>query len=138
MLATRFCGLQKFSSTVSSVPALPPLARVIHTPLQLGSWSNYLRNHPNQTWVDQLLVGLQEGVRIGFNPAFTCTSASSIMPSALEHPDVVQGYLDAERDSSNLAGPYLPDMLSGIVFNRFGVIPKANNLGKWRLISSIA
>ena len=111
---------------------------MIHTPLWLSSWSKHLRNHPNQTWVDQLLVGLQEGVRIGFNPAFTCTSASSNMQSALEHPDVVQGYLDAERDSGNLAGPYSPDTLSGIVFNRFGVIPKANKPGKWRLIVDLS
>ena len=60
------------------------------------------------------------------------------MRSAVEHPEVVESYLEAELAAGNLAGPFSPEELPGVVYNRFGVIRKANKPGKWRLIVDLS
>ena len=136
----RFCSLNRAAClhAVSPIPVLPPSARVVHTPLRVDAWAMLLSDHPNQVLVQSLLDGLSLGVRIGFNPSASCRSAARNMPSALAHPDVVQTYLEAELVAGNVAGPFDPAILEGVVVNRFGVIPKANKPGKWRLIVDLS
>ena len=138
LLAARFLHLQQVRSHSARPCLLPPSALKVHTPLNLAAWSSALRNHPNRLWVNSLLTGLQEGVRIGFNPAALCRSASSNMQSATAHPDVVQKYLTDELQAGNLAGPFSPSQVREAVINRFGVIPKPHKPGKWRLIVDLS
>ena len=98
-----------------------------------------LADHPNKAWVGQLLTGLEEGVRIGFNQKASCRSAKSNMQSAICHPSVVEHYLDEELAQGNIAGPFDPKLIpNSVILNRFGVIPKANKPGKWRLIVDLS
>ena len=55
------------------------------------------------------------------------------MPSATTHPEVVTAYLQKEQSLGRLLGPFTPTQL-----NRFGVIPKGHNTGKWRLITDLS
>ena len=73
------------------------------------------------------------------NPNSSCRPAHTNLLSATSHPEVVQRYLDAELACGNVAGPYSSRQLpSGVMYNRFGVIPKPNNSGKWRLIVDLS
>ena len=133
--ASHFCSLNRASClhVVRPIPALPPEACIVNTPLHVEAWANLLSGYPNQVWVQLLLDGLRSGVWIGFKPSSSCRSAVANMPLALARP-VVQAYLDAEQAAGNLAGPFSTAELPGVIFNRFGVIPKANKLGEWRPI----
>ena len=97
-----------------------------------------LRNHPDKAWTAQLIKGLREGVRIGVLPGAPVTSATANLQSAKENPSVVDRYLVDEWSSKNIAGPFNPDQLKGLVHNRFGVIPKPHKPGKWRLIVDLS
>ena len=56
------------------------------------------------------------------------------MRSAEENGQVVRDYLQAEKQRGVLLGPFLRLEVSGVHLSRFGVIPKSNSPGKWRLI----
>lgn len=63
------------------------------------------------------------------------------MHSAAEHPEVVQIYLDAECTRGRMLGPFpraAQASLPPCHINRFGVIPKGRNSGKWRLITDMS
>ena len=91
-----------------------------------------------RVWVDSSLKGLERGVRVGFDPNSSFWPAHTNLLSASSHPEVVQHYLDAELACGNVAGPYSPKQLpAGVMFKHFGVIPKPNKPGKWRLIVDV-
>ena len=138
LLASRFVHLQQVGVAGRGIVSLPKAALEIHTPLRVEQWAARLQNHPNRLWVECLLSGLRDGVPIGFNPLFSCQSAKSNMHSAFEHQEVVQSYLDNELVCGNVAGPFQPESLNGVFINRFGVIPKNNKPGKWRLIVDLS
>ena len=140
LLASRFQHLQKVGATCLGAPTLPGSALLgIHTSLSVKAWSLLLADHPNRVWVDSLLKGLEDGVRIGFHPNSRCRPAASNLLSACIHPEVVQRYLDAEVACGNVAGPFSAEQLpAAIMYNRFGVIPKPNKPGKWKLIVDLS
>jgi hypothetical protein len=54
---------------------------------------------------------------------------------------VIQAYLGKERFIGHLLGPFAPNdlgILPALHINRFGVIPKGHNTGKWRLITDLS
>ena len=113
----------------------------VHTPLIRDAWAEALRQHPDRAFTRYILRGLREGFRIGFDRAAPIQSASCNMLSALQHPDVVQSYLQKECSLSRMLGPYSRAEVEGaplLHVNRFGVIPKGHNTGKWRLITDLS
>ena len=61
------------------------------------------------------------------------------MKSAMEHPDIVTEYLDRECRLGRMLGPFKPAThLPQLQINRFGVIPKGHNTGKYRLITDLS
>ena len=60
---------------------------------QLRAWRRRLTTHPDQVFASYILDGLQCGFRIGFDYSCPLTAAKRNMPSALQHPDVVDAYL---------------------------------------------
>ena len=108
------------------------------TPLQPQEWAGLLVNHPDTAWVDYLLRGMLHGFRIGFNPTQALRAARANMPSACQHAEVVQEYIDAELKRGRLLGPFEPSEVGcGVQVNRFGVIPKRQH-DKWRLIVDLS
>ena len=67
-----------------------------------------------------------------------CTSAKSNMRSAVKNQKVVEVYLTNEVQLSRVIGPPDPTKFPHIHINRFGVIPKNHQPGKWRLIVDLS
>ena len=108
-----------------------------------GAWAEAeaLCPHPDKDFVCFLLRGFQEGFRIGFHRPAPLQSASRNMLSALQHPEVVREYLEKECSMNRMLGPYSRSKVKGMPplhINRFGVIPKCHNTGKWRLITDLS
>ena len=117
-----------------------PMLRATSSPLNPGEWEVALRTHPDRAFVRLLLTGITEGFRIGFSyPAPLC-SAGTNMHSAMEHPEVIQTYLEGECAKGRMLGPFSraeAQSLPPLHINRFGVIPKGHDTGKWRLITDL-
>ena len=60
------------------------------------------------------------------------------MKSAHENPQPVNEYLLTELAAGRIVGPFEPHHLQGAQVSRFGVIPKASQPGKWRLILDLS
>ena len=61
------------------------------------------------------------------------------MRSVLDNASVVQEYLDKEVTLGRIVGPVSPEMVPvGTQLSAFGVIPKSNQPGKWRLIVDLS
>ena len=66
-------------------------------------------------------------------------SAVANMHSANLHPEVITGYLHREISLGRMLGPFPPTFAAPeLQLNRFGVIPKGHNSGKWRLIPDLS
>jgi len=60
------------------------------------------------------------------------------MLSARQHPDVITEYITKELSLGRMLGPFTDSNgLPPLHVNRFGVIPKGHNTGKWRLITDL-
>ena len=88
----------KRPSTARSVPAS---VAGVSSPLSLnlGEWWRRLQSHPDREFAGYILKGLENGFRVGFDCRTSLRSARHNMPSALEHPDVIERYLGEERHS---------------------------------------
>ena len=112
----------------------------ITTPLHHQGRREALQTHPDREFTEYITEGISRGFRIGFNyvKARPCTSAKQNMISAYEHPEVISEYLRAECEANRVIKlPFDPVMVK-LHISRFGVIPKRNNPGKWRLILDLS
>ena len=78
---------------------------------------------------------------IGFNHSSLLRSAATKMLSARQHPELISDYLAKEQSLGRMLGPFTEEMLPNLPslhINRFGVIPKGHNTGKWRLITDLS
>ena len=115
----------------------PRLANIV-TPLCLASWSRRLRHHPDNDFTRYILRGIELGFHIGADPSVKLKSASKNMLSALQHPEIIDEYLEKEVQLGNILGPFSPATAPVAHINRFGVIPKKHQPGKWRLITDLS
>ena len=129
--------LEEHSGPINNLSGNGKLAPVI-TPLQTQNWAELLCKHPDQSFVDYILQGLQQGFHIGYKRGGRLLAASKNMLSALDHPEVVQKYLQDERQKGRVLGPFDLGELPGLHVSKFGVIPKSNQPGKWRLILDLS
>ena len=60
------------------------------------------------------------------------------MQSALWHPEVVDEYLAKEQQAARVRSPFNQITIPEAHINRFGVIPKAHQPNKWRLIVNLS
>ena len=60
------------------------------------------------------------------------------MQSASKHPEVINDYLQKEILQEQIRGPFPPHLAPSVHINRFGVIPKKHQPGKWRLITDLS
>ena len=114
-------------------PKVPPIARNVTTPLVFTTWRHFLAAHPDQEMVQFFLQGLITGFKVGFayhRPAYHRPAKKSLC-SAIEHPDVVQEYLENEIREKMVIGPFDKGMIPLAQINHFGVIPKSHQPHKW-------
>ena len=103
----------------------------------LRAWRSSLGDHPDREFANYVTEGLTVGFRVGFNYATPLRSARRNMPSAAEHPEVIDQYVEGERASGRILGPFATGTVSDIQVNRLGVVPKGHTPGKWRLITDL-
>ena len=68
----------------------------------------------------------------------TCIQFSKEEPWCMENQQVIREYLDVERKQGVLFGPFERSEVPEVNYSRFGVIPKSNQPGKWRLIVDLS
>ena len=122
---------------------MPSPFRSVVTPLQDEAWARALGEHPDQAFVAWVLDGIRCGFRIGYGttvPRQQRRSAKRNMRSAMQNPAVVSDYLKAERKAGRVLGPVPTEVTRAceVHTNRFGVIPKSNQPGQWRLIVDLS
>ena len=111
----------------------------VSTPLVLEAWRQALSSHPDQAFARYICEGLRSGFRIGFDYGSPLKPATANMQSALLHPGVISEYLQKELTLGRMLGPFgNREALPHLHINRFGVIPKGHNTGKWRLITDLS
>ncbi len=85
------------------------------------------------------MAGLREGFRIGFKyGAVENVSAQTNMRSAIDNPQVVDQYLGKEVSLGRVAGPGEASWEASLHINRFGVIEKPHQPGRFRLIVDLS
>jgi len=127
------------TSAVSSPIQVPNIACSIVTPLVSAAWSYLLSNHPSPALVEFFMQGISQGFRIGFDYTMThLRSAKKNMNSTKEHPHIVQEYLRKEVIEGRVAGPFRKELVPHVHVNRFGMIPKSHQPGKWQLIVNLS
>ena len=110
-----------------------PLFASISTPLHLEAWRKHLVNHPDQDFVQFVVRGIREGLQIGVDPTASFVLANRNMSSTFKNPQVFEDYLSKQATAGNIFGPFSPSTLPYVHINRFGIIPKKHQPGKWRL-----
>ena len=111
---------------------------VVSTPLSLPAWKRKLERHPDQDYVKYILSGIEYGFRIGVDVTREFKSATQNMLSAKQNPQVIEEYLQSEVGKGNILGPFAPGSAPLVHINRFGVIPKKYQPGKWRIITDLS
>ena len=98
-----------------------------------------LSSYPNQNLVLFFLKGISTGFRIGYQThAPNLHSCKNNLQGALSHLEVVEEYLQTEIELGRVAGPCASSELPATHISRFGVTPKRNQPGKWRLIIDLS
>lgn len=59
-------------------------------------WESALKDHPNPQFALYITQGIKHGFRVGFDRECHLSNCSSNMISALEHPQVVNDYVEQE------------------------------------------
>ena len=95
--------------------------------------------YPDRAFAHYMCNRLRWEFHIGFNRSSPLKSASSNMVLAHLNPEVVTAYLQRELSRGRMPGPFnSAEVQQPVYINRFGVIPKGHNTGKWRLIRDLS
>ena len=109
----------------------------INMPLKQEVWRRELADHPDGLFAVCVIHDITEGFRIGFELGRTqLKGKDGNMQSVLEHKAVVAEYLAGELAEGRIALAGTTDTAKWIEIHcsPFGVIPKKNKPGKFRLI----
>ena len=117
------------------VPSSRPELLGAPTPLRRSQFEMELRHHPNKAWVSRLLLGITQGVDIGYVGPREPTNARNL-PSAHMHPQVVEAELQKEVQAGQIRGPFHRRPLPALRCSGLGVVPKKAN--KWRMIQHLS
>ena len=84
-------------------------------------------------------MGCGTGLRMATTTGHTPVSCTGNIVSAMQHPKRVRKYLATEMAEGRIIGPVDPSTVTvRIQISRFGVIPKPQQPGKWRLIMDLS
>ena len=138
---SRYPYMQQLAKLQSFKPRqaeeMPGELSQITTPLKVQAWREGLQHHPDANFSQYVIQGISEGFRIGFNREITLKPCAKNMLSAVQLPHIVSDYLQHEREENRIA--LAPQTFeSQIHISAFGVIPKQNKPGKWRLIVDLS
>lgn len=129
--------------SLASVATPPATLRFpeYHTPICI-QWEKlipFLACHPDQTFAAYILNGLTSGFRIGFDPQKTqLKSHHTNHPSSLANKNVVQERISSEISAGRLYGPLSQRLIPAVHVSPLGLVPKAHQSNKWRLIVDLS
>jgi hypothetical protein len=75
---------------------------------------------------------------LNMEPRSTIASASTIHPSANDHPKVIASSLQKEISRGRLVGPLDPQLYPFVHASSLGAVPKKHSADKWRLILDLS
>ena len=105
------------------------------TPLRYPQFEEELRNHPDQTWVKELLHNIDNGVSLGYHgPRCQCISRNLISSARFLQAidDEIQKELKKKKRKRKKKETFDKPPLPNLQCSRVGMIPK--NTGGWRMI----
>ncbi len=109
----------------------------IVTPLHWREWNTSLAKHPDRSFANFVVSGIQGGFCIGFNYSHSCKKATRNMQSAKAGQSIVREYLAKECAEGRILGPFIEHSLPQLQVSRLEVVPK-HTLGQWRLIVDLS
>ena len=120
----------------SNLPRLLSTTNRLHNSGNAGSinpdsWVVLLAEHPDRAFAGYVTQGLREGFRIGFQWDSPLASATRNMHSTRLRPAAISGYIADERSKGRMLGPLPLTWRPRLQVNRFGLIPKGRNTGKY-------
>ena len=111
----------------------------ISTPLILANWAKLLDNHPEKSFVQLILGGIQYGFRVGFSyTQQTLKGKPRNLLSTQDHPAVVDAYISKELALGRIVHIPDPGILPWFHCSPIGIIPKKHKPDKWRLIVDLS
>ena len=117
------------------VPSSRPELLAAPTPLLRSQFEMELRHHPNKAWVSWLLLGITQGINIGYMGPRELTNTCNL-PSAHMHPQVAEAELQKEVQAGWIRGPFHRRLLPALLCSGLGVVPKKAN--KWHMIQHLS
>ena len=109
--------------------------RSTFTPLRYPQFEEELRNHPDQTWVKELLHNIDNGVSLGYHGP-RCQRISRNLVSSAQFPQAIDDEIQKELRKKRLVGPFDEPPLPNLQCSGVGVIPKKT--GGWRMIMHLS
>ena len=102
------------------------------TPINIPQLSSYLHDHPDHACVNNLLMGLTPGFRIGFQGPRTPKEYSNLL-SAPDNPSIISKNILKEVQLGHTAGPFISPPFPNFQVYPIGVVPKKHS-SDWRTI----
>ena len=109
--------------------------RSTFTPLRYPQFEEELRNHPDQTWVKELLHNIDNGVSLGYHGP-RCQRISRNLVSSAQFPQAIDDEIQKELRKKRLVGPFDEPPLPNLQCSGVGVIPKKT--GGWHMIMHLS
>ena len=129
----------------SSSPKRPGLAaqtlslprRPAQTPINVGRFRRLLFNHPDKSFTDYVLSGLESGFAIGYTAQhFNLVSPNLSSAQRSQHQLFITNHLQSCCSNNETAGPFLRPPFHPFHCSGIGVVPKKS--GKLRLIHDLS
>ena len=109
------------------------------SPIKLDQLAPFIARHPDRALASYIQRGLQTGFKIGYSQDRACLRSHSINhPSALQNQAVVDDRITAELAAGRLLGPLSPDLARAVHTSPLGLVPKAHQHNRWRLICDLS
>ena len=108
--------------------------RSTFTPLRYPQFEE-LRNHPDQTWVKELLHNIDNGGSLGYHGP-RCQRISRNLVSSAQFPQAIDDEIQKELRKKRLVGPFDEPPLPNLQCSGVGVIPIKT--GGWRMIMHLS
>ena len=101
------------------------------TPIRPFILERELSNHPNKTFVEELIHDLSYGCTIGYTGPQFSYLANNLL-SANQQPEVIDATLEKECEVGRILGPFESPPLPNFRTSGLGLVPKHD--GGWRII----
>jgi len=115
-----------------------PELRQVPTPLTPMIWEGALATHPDRAYVAYILRGLHEGFEVGFQWDTPVFPATRNMHSTTLRPQVISEYIANKLIRGRIVGPFPSSWKVKVHVNRFDLILKDHNMGRYHLITDVS